>query len=93
MPLIKPREAVYKGNNDGNLEDVALVQDITLASRAAVGALVRESTNSEGRVEEVNPLQGVFDFFSGGSAYKWPGSGLEPFLAIFLGWSELLVDS
>lgn len=66
----KDIEAVYKGNNDGQLEEVALVQDITLASRAAVGALVRQSTNNEGRVEQVNPMQGMFDFFSGGSAYK-----------------------
>lgn len=66
----KDIEAVYKGNNDGNLEDVSLVQDITLASRAAVGALVQQSTNAEGRVEEVSALQGVFDFFSGGSVYK-----------------------
>ncbi|CAE7318379.1 CHLH [Symbiodinium necroappetens] len=67
--------------------DVALVQEawtfITLASRAAVGALVKQSTNAEGRVEEVNPflqeLQpiwelewwiDVFNFFSGGSPYK-----------------------
>lgn len=66
----KDIEAVYKGNNDGNLEDVALVQDITLASRAAVGALVQQSTNADGRVEAVNPMQGMFDFFSGGSVYK-----------------------
>lgn len=66
----KDIEAVYKGNNDGNLEDVALVQDITLASRAAVGALVQQSTNAEGRVEAVNPMQGMLDFFSGGSVYK-----------------------
>ncbi|CAE7495220.1 CHLH [Symbiodinium natans] len=67
----KDIEAVYKGNNDGVLEDVALVQEITLASRAAVGALVQQSTNSEGRVEEVNPfMQDVFNFFSGGSEYK-----------------------
>lgn len=50
---------------------MALVQEITLASRAAVGALVKQSTNAEGRVEEVNPfLQDVFNFFSGGSPYK-----------------------
>lgn len=30
-------------------QEVALVQDITLASRAAVGALVRQSTNNVGR--------------------------------------------
>jgi len=67
----KDIEAVYKGNNEGVLEDVALVQEITLASRAAVGALVQQSTNSEGRVEEVNPfIQDVFNFFSGGSPYK-----------------------
>ena len=40
-------------------QDVSLVQDITLASRAAVGALVQQSTNAE-RV--------IFFFLWGGKA-------------------------
>ncbi|CAJ1334907.1 unnamed protein product [Effrenium voratum] len=62
--------AVYKGNNEGNLEDVALIQQITEASRKAVGALVAQSTNEEGRVSEVNPFGDIFNFFMGGSPYK-----------------------
>merc|ERR1719502_2635933 len=42
-----------------------------MASRAAVRTLVAESTNAEGRVEEVNPvMRDVFSFFSGGSPWK-----------------------
>ncbi|CAJ1405423.1 unnamed protein product [Effrenium voratum] len=66
----KDIEAVYKGNNEGNLEDVALIQQITEASRKAVGALVAQSTNEEGRVSEVNPFGDIFNFFMGGSPYK-----------------------
>jgi len=49
---------VYRGNNNGVLTDVELNEKITMASRAAVRALVMQSTNSDGRVKEVNS---VFD--------------------------------
>ena len=32
--------------------------------------LPSQKWRQEGRVEQVNPMQGMFDFFSGGSAYK-----------------------
>merc|ERR1711968_183217 len=44
---------VYRGANNGVLADVELNEKITMASRAAVGALVELSTDSEGRVKEV----------------------------------------
>jgi len=67
----KDMETIYRNSDKGVLEDVNLLQSITLASRAAVGSLVKESTNSEGRVEKVNPfLRDVFSFFGGGSPWK-----------------------
>jgi len=41
---------IYKGSDLGKLEDVQLLQDITMASREAVGAFVGEVTDSSGRV-------------------------------------------
>ena len=58
---------VYRGNNAGLLTDVELNEKIVQASRAAVRALVQQSTDSSGRVKEV---KSVFDelgaFFGGG---------------------------
>eukprot|EP00930_Biecheleria_cincta_P083275 TRINITY_DN72881_c0_g1_i1.p1 TRINITY_DN72881_c0_g1~~TRINITY_DN72881_c0_g1_i1.p1 ORF type:complete len:1488 (-),score=365.15 TRINITY_DN72881_c0_g1_i1:600-5000(-) len=67
----KDIEDVYKGNNNGRLEDVELIQQVTAAARAAVATLVKESTNSEGRVVEVNTfLQDLSSFIWGGSPWK-----------------------
>eukprot|EP00594_Rhizosolenia_setigera_P002420 CAMPEP_0178941794 /NCGR_PEP_ID=MMETSP0789-20121207/1615_1 /TAXON_ID=3005 /ORGANISM="Rhizosolenia setigera, Strain CCMP 1694" /LENGTH=1369 /DNA_ID=CAMNT_0020621089 /DNA_START=436 /DNA_END=4545 /DNA_ORIENTATION=- len=44
---------VYKGNNLGVLDDVELNEKIVNASRAAVAALVNQSTDGNGRVKEV----------------------------------------
>eukprot|EP00931_Biecheleriopsis_adriatica_P051723 TRINITY_DN3002_c0_g1_i3.p1 TRINITY_DN3002_c0_g1~~TRINITY_DN3002_c0_g1_i3.p1 ORF type:complete len:1457 (+),score=397.90 TRINITY_DN3002_c0_g1_i3:86-4456(+) len=67
----KNMEAVYQGADKGVLEEVELLQAITEAARSAVRALVKGSTNQEGRVVEVNPmLRDVFSFFSGGSPWK-----------------------
>mmetsp|Transcript_40108 Transcript_40108/g.95936 ORF Transcript_40108/g.95936 Transcript_40108/m.95936 type:complete len:1488 (-) Transcript_40108:430-4893(-) len=64
-------EKVYRNSDKGVLEDVARIQTITEASRAAVRSLVAESTNSEGRVEEVNPfMRGIVSFFQGGTPWK-----------------------
>jgi len=49
---------VYRGNNRGILADVELNDKITEAARAAVRALVMQSTDSNGRVKEV---KSVFD--------------------------------
>mmetsp|Transcript_35174 Transcript_35174/g.77009 ORF Transcript_35174/g.77009 Transcript_35174/m.77009 type:complete len:1409 (+) Transcript_35174:149-4375(+) len=53
---------IYRGNNNGVLEDVELNTKIVEASRAAVRALVNQSTDSSGRVKEV---QGMFDEVGG----------------------------
>lgn len=56
---------VYRGNNQGVLTDVELNDKITLASRAAVGALVMQSTDGNGRVKEVkNAFDEMGSFFS-----------------------------
>jgi len=44
---------VYRGANNGILADVEMNEKITMASRAAVRALVELSTDSDGRVKEV----------------------------------------
>jgi magnesium chelatase subunit H len=64
---------IYRGNNQGILADVELNSRITEASRAAVRALVMQSTDSDGRVKEV---KSVFDemgsFFGGLMGQKKP---------------------
>jgi len=70
----RPIEEIYKKADAGVLADVALLQKITEATRAAVRAAVKRSTNAEGRVEEVVPLfqEGIkfMDILFGGSPFK-----------------------
>ena len=58
---------IYKSNDKGILEDVQLLQDITLATRAAVAALVKEQTDADGRVSLVSKL----NFFNMGKKEPW----------------------
>ncbi|MBD2199124.1 MULTISPECIES: magnesium chelatase subunit H [Calothrix] len=58
---------IYQNNDRGILEDVQLLQDITLATRAAVSALVKEQTDAEGRVSLVSRL----NFFNMGKKEPW----------------------
>ncbi|MEB3177673.1 MAG: magnesium chelatase subunit H [Nostocaceae cyanobacterium] len=60
-------EDIYKQNDAGVLEDVQLLQDITMATRAAVSALVKEQTDAEGRVSFVSKL----NFFNIGKKEPW----------------------
>ena len=53
-------EDIYKNNDAGILEDVQLLQDITLATRAAVTALVQEQIDAEGRVIQVSKLNFLY---------------------------------
>jgi magnesium chelatase subunit H len=53
---------IYRGNNQGVLKDVELNDQITMAARAAVRALVMQSTDSNGRVKDV---KSVFDDLGG----------------------------
>merc|ERR1719253_710607 len=66
----KDMETVYRNSDRGVLEDVNRLQEITLASRAAVRALVLQSTNPEGRVEEVNAFLQDLTFMFTGSPWK-----------------------
>lgn len=58
-------EDIYRNNNNGVLDDVELNQQITTAVRAAVRAMVSRSTDSDGRVKEVQPMAtaAVSNFF------------------------------
>ncbi|MCC5639930.1 magnesium chelatase subunit H [Nostoc sp. CHAB 5844] len=60
-------DEIYQNSDKGVLEDVQLLQDITLATRAAVGALVKEQTDAEGRVSLVSKL----NFFNMGKKEPW----------------------
>ncbi|MBH8551008.1 magnesium chelatase subunit H [Nostocaceae cyanobacterium CENA357] len=58
---------IYQNSDRGILEDVQLLQDITLATRTAVGALVQAQTDAEGRVSLVSRL----NFFNMGKKEPW----------------------
>jgi magnesium chelatase subunit H len=60
-------DEIYHNSDRGILEDVQLLQDITIATRAAVGALVQEQTDAEGRVSLVSRL----NFFNMGKKEPW----------------------
>ncbi|MFM6282357.1 MAG: cobaltochelatase subunit CobN, partial [Dolichospermum sp.] len=49
-------EEIYRNSDKGILSDVQLLQDITMATRAAVAALVQEQIDAEGRVIAVSKL-------------------------------------
>ncbi|MEG4441934.1 magnesium chelatase subunit H [Microcoleus sp. AT9_B5] len=58
---------IYTNSDKGILTDVELLQNITLACRDAVGALVKEQTDAEGRVSLVSKL----NFFNMGKKTPW----------------------
>ncbi|MDJ0615393.1 MAG: magnesium chelatase subunit H [Calothrix sp. MO_192.B10] len=60
-------ESIYRNSDKGILEDVQLLQDITMATRAAVASLVQEKTDAEGRVSVVSKL----NFFNMGKKEPW----------------------
>ncbi|MBR8838983.1 MAG: magnesium chelatase subunit H [Stigonema ocellatum SAG 48.90 = DSM 106950] len=60
-------DEIYQNSDKGILEDVQLLQDITMATRAAVSALVKEKTDAEGRVSVVSKL----NFFNMGKKEPW----------------------
>jgi magnesium chelatase subunit H len=60
-------DEIYQNSDKGVLEDVQLLQDITMATRAAVSALVQEQTDAEGRVSLVSKL----NFFNMGKKEPW----------------------
>ncbi|WP_009632296.1 magnesium chelatase subunit H [Synechocystis sp. PCC 7509] len=58
---------IYRLNDQGILEDVELLQSITLATRSAVSALVKAQTDADGRVAKVAKL----NFFNMGKKGPW----------------------
>ena len=60
-------DEIYANNDRGVLEDVQLFQDITQATRAAVGALVQEQIDADGRVSKVTML----NFLNIGKKAPW----------------------
>ncbi|MGB3695123.1 MAG: magnesium chelatase subunit H [Spirulinaceae cyanobacterium] len=60
-------DEIYRRNDQGVLEDVELLQEITLATRAAVTALVQTQIDAEGRVSQVAKL----NFFNMGKKEPW----------------------
>ncbi|MBT66727.1 MAG: magnesium chelatase subunit H [Synechococcus sp. NP17] len=57
-------EDIYRGNDDGVLEDVELNRTITEASRSAVGAMVRSLTGLDGRVSMRENFRWFLDLFT-----------------------------
>lgn len=60
-------DEIYSNNDKGILADVELLQNITLACRHAVTALVKEQTDADGRVSLVSKL----NFFNMGKKTPW----------------------
>jgi len=60
-------DEIYQSSDRGILEDVQLLQEITLAIREAVSALVKEQIDAEGRVSLVSKL----NFFNMGKKEPW----------------------
>ncbi|MFB8790970.1 MAG: magnesium chelatase subunit H, partial [Potamolinea sp.] len=60
-------DEIYRNNDQGFLEDVQLLQDITMATRAAVSALVQAQVDAEGRVSKVSKL----NFLNMGKKEPW----------------------
>ncbi|MCP2730701.1 magnesium chelatase subunit H [Limnofasciculus baicalensis] len=60
-------DEIYQNNDKGILADVQLLQDIVLATRGAVSALVKEQADAEGRVSKVSKL----NFFNMGKKEPW----------------------
>jgi magnesium chelatase subunit H len=58
---------IYKNSDRGILEDVELLQQITLACRAAVDALVQTQVDADGRVDLITKL----NFFNIGKKAPW----------------------
>ncbi|OKH44736.1 magnesium chelatase subunit H [Calothrix sp. HK-06] len=65
--LYRDLEEIYRNSDKGVLKDVELLQNITLAIRAAVTALVKAQTDAEGRVSLISKL----NFFNMGKKEPW----------------------
>jgi len=72
---------IYRSNNAGVLKDVELNDKVTEASRAAVRALVKQSTGADGRVKEV---KNVFDEM---------GAAFGGMLGMKKPWTQAIIDA
>ncbi|KAH8046367.1 ligase [Aureococcus anophagefferens] len=63
-------EEIYRNANEGILGGVELLQQITEATRAAVRAMVQESTDSTGRVKRVTPMAKLMGSMMGAAPYR-----------------------
>ena len=60
-------EEIYRNSDKGVLDDVQLLQDITMITRETVGSMVRAQTDAEGRVSLVSKL----NFLNMGKKEPW----------------------
>merc|ERR1719213_1572602 len=68
---VRKLEEIYRNANEGVLQDVEVLQKITQGTRAAVRALVQESTDSQGRVKEVqNVMEKALGGMFGQAPYR-----------------------
>ncbi|BDA75409.1 magnesium chelatase [Calothrix sp. PCC 7716] len=65
--IYRDLEEIYRNSDKGVLKDVELLQNMTLAVRAAVSALVKAQTDAEGRVSLISKL----NFFNMGKKEPW----------------------
>merc|ERR1719230_748098 len=63
-------EDIYRKSDAGDLADAQLRQQIVEAVRAAVRASVERSTDSAGRISEVNPMMAGLQAMMGGSPMR-----------------------
>merc|ERR1711933_570776 len=62
-------EDIYRNSDKGILDDVNLLQDITMACRAAVGEFVNESVAKDGRIDVT--FVDILGKLSGAKAEPW----------------------
>ncbi len=69
-------EEIYKGNDNGVLDDIELNKKITETSRIAIGSMVRSTTGRDGRVRLNNPLKNIFSELTKNLGVKLPSPWL-----------------
>ncbi|MBW4507174.1 MAG: magnesium chelatase subunit H [Scytonematopsis contorta HA4267-MV1] len=65
--IYRDLEEIYQNSDKGILTDVELLQNMTMAIRSAVAALVKAQTDAEGRVSFISKL----NFFNMGKKEPW----------------------
>jgi magnesium chelatase subunit H len=65
----RPLETIFQGSDRGVLADVQLLNDVNMATRSAVSAMVHAQIDAEGRVSKKTILSNLFNF--GGKKEPW----------------------